>query len=281
MESIINKSNFSISETDLGIITEAIKKELCFGSITQTGSTIYYKSKFLDFSNDEIVLKIDLMGNQIKISDDNRTILSLLSSGFDPLSTKRKKYLIDSLVGGCGVEIEKYGEVFTTSENISEVGEKVFWMIHAIQRLTEAVIVGKMYKPPSFKRDVSSYLTENKRDFIENPYYNISSKLKARIDFGAELDGNEIICRALSYTNIPEAVTFSEKFVYEIGIIQDNYRKGKRSKAVVPIAVIDDSVMISENEPVFNDEVLHLMDSVKIIPWSEKTSLLEFFPSLE
>ena len=153
MESIINKSNFSISETDLGIITEAIKKELCFGSITQTGSTIYYKSKFLDFSNDEIVLKIDLMGNQIKISDDNRTILSLLSSGFDPLSTKRKKYLIDSLVGGCGVEIEKYGEVFTTSENISEVGEKVFWMIHAIQRLTESVIVGKMYKPPSFKRD--------------------------------------------------------------------------------------------------------------------------------
>ena len=109
-----NCKHCEYSKVDLETIADTIKKELCLGAISQSGSTIYYKSKLLDFSNDEIILKIELDDNQIKISDDNRTILSLLSAGFDPFSTKHKGYLIDSL--------------------------------------TEAVIVGKMYRPTSFKR---------------------------------------------------------------------------------------------------------------------------------
>ena len=147
-----NCKHCEYSKVDLETIADTIKKELCLGAISQSGSTIYYKSNLLDFSNDEIILKIELDDNQIKISDDKRTILSLLSAGFDPFSSKRKGDLIDSLTGSCGVEIEKYGEVHTASQNIQEIGEKVFWMIHAIQRLTEAVIVGKMYRPTSFKR---------------------------------------------------------------------------------------------------------------------------------
>ena len=146
-----NCKHCEYSKVDLETIADTIKKEL-LGAISQSGSTIYYKSNLLDFSNDEIILKIELDDDQIKISDDKRTILSLLSAGFDPFSSKRKGDLIDSLTGSCGVEIEKYGEVHTASQNIQEIGEKVFWMIHAIQRLTEAVIVGKMYRPTSFKR---------------------------------------------------------------------------------------------------------------------------------
>ena len=76
------------SKVNLETIADTIKKEL-LGAISQSGSTIYYKSNLLDFSNDEIILKIELDDNQIKISDDKRTILSLLSAGFDPFPHQR------------------------------------------------------------------------------------------------------------------------------------------------------------------------------------------------
>lgn len=275
----INKSNFSISGVDLDSISDAIKKELCSGEIKVNGSTLYYKSKQLDFSNDEIILKIDFVDNYIKISDNNRTMLSLLSSGFDPFSTKHKEYLLESLAESCGVNYQKYGEIFITTESIKDIGEKVFWMIHAIQRLTETVIVGKMYRPPSFKRDVSIYLKENNRKFIEDPFFSLGTKLRARIDFSSELEDKEIICRAMSYTKFSEAVTFSEKFVHETMLIRESYKKNKSRIIITPVAIIDDSVMTSENEPVFNDDVRNLMGDVKIVSWSERKELLEVFPS--
>ena len=255
-------------------VLDKIQKEICPFEVRSDGSTIYYKSNFLDFSNDEIVIKIEFKDDQIRVSDNNRTILSLLSSGLDPFSTKNKEYLIHSIAGSCGVEVEKYGEVYITTNYADKVGELVYWMIHAIQRLTAAVIVGKTYRPPSFKKDVSAYLTENKKRFTEDPLFYLGRRLKARIDFLTEKDDQQVVCRALSYPQVNEAVTYSEKFVQEVSLINEK----SRSK-VYPVAIVDDSIMASEGEPVFNEDVVSLLKKVRVVPWSEKDTLLEIFPS--
>ena len=161
-----------------------------------------------------------------------------------------------------------------TSDNKEKIGDMIFWMIHAIQRLTAAVMVEKTYRPPSFKKDIAKYLTENNKKFVEDQHFLIGKRLKARIDFSSQTRDQLVISRALSYTNISEAVTFSEKFVHETDMIKE-----KRRERVFPLAIIDDSVQTAEKEPVFNEDVLYLLKKVKVIPWSEKDDLLEIFPS--
>lgn len=275
MESINNNKPITSSPLpDIRELSDKIRREICTSEILSDEATIYYKSNFLDFSNDEIVLKIDFMDNQIRISDNNRTLLSLLSAGFDPFSSKNKEYLLYSIAASCGVEVEKYGEVYITTNNVDKVGELVYWMIHAIQRLTEAVIVEKTYRPPSFKKDVATYLKENKRKFTEDPTFYLGRRLIARIDFLTEKNEKQVICRALSYAQVNEAVTYSEKFVHEVSLIKEKY-----NGAVYPVAIVDDSVVTSEMEPVFNEDVFSLLKKVKVIPWSEKDALLEIFPT--
>ena len=272
----VNYSNSRLifSEIDSKKILEDIQKEISLEKFQIRDQKIYFKTKFLDFSNDEILLKIERTENQIRISDNNRTILNLLSSGFDPFSTKAKEYLINRIAESCGVEIERYGEVFVLSNNMEEVGELAFWMIHAIQRLTAAVMVEKTYRPPSFKKDIAAYLIENNRVFDEDPTFYIGRKLRARIDFSSKMGEELVISRALSYTNMSEAVTFSEKFAHETDLIRENY-KGK----IFPVAIIDDSIQTSEKKPVFNEDVISLLKRIEVVPWSEKDSLLEIFPS--
>lgn len=253
-------------------VLNRIKKELCEGTIKAEDDTIYYKSPFLDFSNDEIIIKIVRGSGFIKISDNNRTIMNLLSSGFDPFSTKSREYLLDSIAGSCGVEVEKYGEIYTTAQSLDEISDRIFWMIHAVQRLTSIVITGKAYKPPTFKNDVAKYLREEGVQFREDPVYRIGGKIKARIDFDSQIGNKTIICRAMSYTSTYDAVTYSEKFVHESEILKKNY-----VVEVFPLAIIDDSVITDEKEPVFNGDILQLLSSVKVIPWSEKESVLEIF----
>lgn len=253
-------------------VLNRIKKELCEGTIKAEDDTIYYKSPFLDFSNDEIIIKIVRGSSFIKISDNNRTIMNLLSSGFDPFSTKSREYLLDSIAGSCGVEVEKYGEIYTTAQSLDEISDRIFWMIHAVQRLTSIVITGKAYKPPTFKNDVAKYLREEGVQFREDPVYRIGGKIKARIDFDSQIGNKTIICRAMSYTSTYDAVTYSEKFVHESEILKKNY-----VVEVFPLAIIDDSVITDEKEPVFNGDILQLLSSVKVIPWSEKESVLEIF----
>ena len=253
-------------------VLNRIKKELCEGTIKVEDDTIYYKSPLLDFSNDEIIIKIVRGSGFIKISDNNRTIMNLLSSGFDPFSTKSREYLLDSIAGSCGVEVEKYGEIYTTAQSLDEISDRIFWMIHAVQRLTSIVITGKAYKPPTFKNDVAKYLREEGVQFREDPVYRIGGKIKARIDFDSQIGNKTIICRAMSYTSTYDAVTYSEKFVHESEILKKNY-----VVEVFPLAIIDDSVITDEKEPVFNGDILQLLSSVKVIPWSEKESVLEIF----
>ncbi len=257
---------------ELEEVFNRIKKELCEGTIKVEDDTIYYKSPLLDFSNDEIIIKIVRGSGFIKISDNNRTIMNLLSSGFDPFSTKSREYLLDSIAGSCGVEVEKYGEIYTTAQSLDEISDRIFWMIHAVQRLTSIVITGKAYKPPTFKNDVAKYLREEGVQFREDPVYRIGGKIKARIDFDSQIGNKTIICRAMSYTSTYDAVTYSEKFVHESEILKKNY-----VVEVFPLAIIDDSVITDEKEPVFNGDILQLLSSVKVIPWSEKESVLEIF----
>lgn len=257
---------------ELEEVLNRIKKELCEGTIKVEDDTIYYKSPLLDFSNDEIIIKIVRGSGFIKISDNNRTIMNLLSSGFDPFSTKSREYLLDSIAGSCGVEVEKYGEIYTTAQSLDEISDRIFWMIHAVQRLTSIVITGKAYKPPTFKNDVAKYLREEGVQFREDPVYRIGGKIKARIDFDSQIGNKTIICRAMSYTSTYDAVTYSEKFVHESEILKKNY-----VVEVFPLAIIDDSVITDEKEPVFNGDILQLLSSVKVIPWSEKESVLEIF----
>ena len=110
-----NDAIMGITSLDLQKISENLEKELCGGIIHREGLNIYYRSKLLDFSNDEIVLKIEFKDNHIRVSDNSRTILSLLSSEFDPYSTKAKKYLISTITDSCGVYFQKNGEVYVTS----------------------------------------------------------------------------------------------------------------------------------------------------------------------
>ena len=160
--------NTNSLKLDLDEILKVIKKELCGGSLTEDNNYVYFRSPFLDFSNDEIVLKIGMDGeNGIIITDDNRTIMNLLSSGFDPFSTKNREFLIDSLSGSCGVEIKKYGEVFAVAKDFEELGQKIFWMTHAVQRLTAAAMTGKAYRPQTFKKEVSAYMREKNIEFRE------------------------------------------------------------------------------------------------------------------
>ena len=257
---------------ELEEVFNRIKKELCEGTIKVEDDTIYYKSPLLDFSNDEIIIKIVRGSGFIKISDNNRTIMNLLSSGFDPFSTKSREYLLDSIAGSCGVEVERYGEIYTTAQSLDEISDRIFWMIHAVQRLTSIVITGKAYKPPTFKNDVAKYLREEGVQFREDPVYRIGGKIKARIDFDSQIGNKTIICRAMSYTSTYDAVTYSEKFVHESEILKKNY-----VVEVFPLAIIDDSVITDEKEPVFNGDILQLLSSVKVIPWSEKESVLEIF----
>ena len=257
---------------ELEEVLNRIKKELCEGTIKVEDDTIYYKSPLLDFSNDEIIIKIVRGSGFIKISDNNRTIMNLLSSGFDPFSTKSREYLLDSIAGSCGVEVERYGEIYTTAQSLDEISDRIFWMIHAVQRLTSIVITGKAYKPPTFKNDVAKYLREEGVQFREDPVYRIGGKIKARIDFDSQIGNKTIICRAMSYTSTYDAVTYSEKFVHESEILKKNY-----VVEVFPLAIIDDSVITDEKEPVFNGDILQLLSSVKVIPWSEKESVLEIF----
>ena len=253
-------------------VLKRIKEELCGGTIKVDGDTIYYRSPLLDFSNDEIIIKIAPESDFIKISDNNRTIMSLLSSGFDPFSTKTRKYLMDSIADSCGIEIEKYGEIFTTAPSMDEISDKVFWMVHAVQRLTSIVMTGKAYRPPTFKNDVAKYLREEGVKFREDPVYRIGGKIKARIDFDSQLANKTIICRAMSYNSTYDAVTYSEKFVHESEILKE-----MSQVEVFPLAVIDDSVLANEKEPIFNGDILQLLSSVKVVPWSEKETVLEVF----
>ena len=253
-------------------VLKQIKEELCEGTIKVDGDTIYYRSPLLDFSNDEIIIKIVPQNGSIKISDNNRTIMNLLSSGFDPFSTKMREYLMDSIADSCGIEIEKYGEIYTTAPSMDEISDRVFWMVHAVQRLTSVVMTSKAYKPPTFKNDVAKYLREEGVKFGEDPVYRIGGKIRARIDFDSQLPNKTIICRALSYTSTYDAVTYSEKFVHESEIL-----KKKSQVEVFPLAVIDDSVLTDEKEPIFNEDILQLLSSVKVVPWSEKESVLQVF----
>ena len=265
----IKEGSFPLKLED---VLKSIKKESCEGTIEIDGDTVYYKSQLLDFSNDEIIIKIVPQNGFLKISDNNRTIMNLLSSGFDPFSTKSREYLLDSIAGSCGVEVEKYGEIYTTAQSRDEISDKVFWMIHAVQRLTSIVMTSKAYKPPTFKNDVAKYLREEGVQFREDPVYKIGGKIKARIDFDSQLAYKTIICRAMSYTSTYDAVTYSEKFVHESEILKKNY-----SVEVFPLAIIDDSVITGEKEPVFNVDILQLLSPVKVVPWSEKESVLEVF----
>ena len=98
--------------------------------------------------------------------------------------------------------------------------------------------------------------------------------VEARIDFLTEKDDQQVVCRALSYPQVNEAVTYSEKFVQEVSLINEKYRH-----KVYPVAIVDDSIMASEGEPVFNEDVFSLLKKVRVIPWSERDALLEIFPS--
>jgi len=254
-------------------ISRAIKKEFCEGSLTEDSNYIYFRSPLLDFSNDEIVLKISMeRENEITISDNNRTIMNLLSTGFDPYSSKTREFLMDSLLGSCGVEIKKYGEVFAIAKDFEEIGEKIFWMVHAVQRLTAAAMMGRAYKPQTFKKEVIAFMREEKIEFREDPLYRIGNKIKARIDIDAVKLHEAIICRAMSYSSVAEAITYSEKFVHESEII----KKGSKYE-IIPIAIIDDSTKTYEDEPVFNEDVINLLSSTRVVPWSEKEVLVEVF----
>jgi hypothetical protein len=250
-----------------------IKKELCSGTVTSNNGIIYYHSPLLDFTNDQIELRIEINEEgKIIISDDNRTVMTLLSSGFDPFSTKLRESMMDNLSGSCAVNFQKYGEVSMVLDNIQEIGQKVFWMLHAIQRITASVMTGRVYRPQSFKKDVSSFLTEKRISFKEDPIYTIGKKIKARIDFVSVFPERTLILRAMSYSSTPDAITYSEKFIYESEIL--NKEKGYK---FFPIAIIDDSAKNSEEEEVFNEDVMGLLQSIKTVRWSEKNSLIEVF----
>lgn len=251
-----------------------LRNELCQGSISQVGEILYYRSNLLDFSNDEIVLKIVPENNKIIVSDNNRVILNLLSSGFDPYSTKKREFIIDKIAGSCDVNIDKYGEVYSVVNNFDEVGEAVFWMVHAIQRLTSMVIESKTYRPQMFKKEIVEFLTENKVKYNENPIYHIGKKHKAKIDFESISTSDKKIFRAMSYSDSSSAMTYSEKFIFETDIIKKNM-----DKKIFPVAIIDDISKTEGQEPVFNEDVLQVLEKVKVIPWSQKEKLIEDFIS--
>lgn len=51
-------------------ILKHVKNELCEGSVNVEGDAVYYTSPLLDFSNDEIIIKIVPESGVIKISDN-------------------------------------------------------------------------------------------------------------------------------------------------------------------------------------------------------------------
>lgn len=261
----------SISHQDL---LNQIRKELCSGELLQDGDVLYYRTPLLDFSNDEIVLKIVSENNKITVSDDNRVMLSLLSSGFDPFTTRNREYLIDKIAGSCNVNIERYGEIYAIANGFENVSETVFWMIHAVQRLTSTAMMNKTYRPPSFKNEIIAYLTENKVKYKENPTYYIGKNSKAIIDFESVNTSRDKLFRALSFSGNKVAMTYSEKFMFEVDIISERYKK-----KFFPVSIIDDISKTEDQEPVFDDDILQILERGKVIPWTEKEELLEVFTS--
>lgn len=254
-------------------VIEYIRKYIC-GSISFVGGeNRFITLPYLNLSNDPVVLEIEITPKgEYMIRDGGSALGYLVSNGFFPSSTDKKALMVNSLIDGSDVSMDQNGEIFSVAPDLESLPEKIFWMAHAVQRVTSALLTSKQYNPPIFKEKVFEFFKEKKIRFKPDPPYTIEN-VKARLDFESETGEKLFLGRTMSYSRPEKALTYSERYLFEVDLI---IKRGVPfGKKYYPLAILDDTAKHDE-KPVFNEDIIDLLAKrADVTLWSDRERLVE------
>lgn len=252
---------------------ESIRKYIC-NSIDFVGKdNRYITLPYLNLSNDPVILEIEsTLSGEYVVRDGGAALGYLVSNGFFPSTTEKKTLLVNSLLEGSDVAMDPNGEIFSVATDITNLPEKIFWMAHAIQRVTSVLLTTREYNPPVFKAKVFEYFKEKGVRYKPDPGYMIEN-VRAKLDFESETERMLFLGRTMSYSSSERALTYSERFLFEMDLIIK--RSTPLEKRYSPLAILDDTAK-NDDKSVFNEAIISLLAKrAEVTLWSERERLVE------
>ncbi|OGO50626.1 MAG: hypothetical protein A2148_00700 [Chloroflexi bacterium RBG_16_68_14] len=142
-------------------ITQRYVATLTEGFQCQTlESRIRITTPYLYPDNDLIDVYIEeLSPARIRVTDLGETLRHLQIQGFDISGTPKRRYMVDTIAAGTGVEAVR-GELVKEGTT-HELGELLFDVIAAARGVSDLIYTSRTYEPAVFTEEVGRFLQEN------------------------------------------------------------------------------------------------------------------------
>lgn len=145
---------------------------------------------FLNRDNDLIELYVIKKGNNdFLLTDDSYTINDLQFSGFDPLSSKKRKDILYSIVLSHGVNLSSSNELYVNC-SLEDLALKKHMLAQCMLKINDMFYLSKTNVQSLFVEDVQQFFDINKINYIDNINIIGKSKLPTHFDFAITRSNN-------------------------------------------------------------------------------------------
>jgi hypothetical protein len=177
-------------------------------TLSQVDDSCEILTPFLDRHNDTIAIYAEMVGPQIRLSDDAYTISDLRSSGMEFSTDKRRAYLL-SILNGFGVKLE--GDELAVVATPATFPQKKHNLLQAILAVNDMVVMAEEHVVSFFKEDVALFLESVDVPFISDIKLAGKTGLDHRFDFGLPRRAShpERVIRAMNILDKHNATDFA------------------------------------------------------------------------
>lgn len=206
----------------------------------QTGWTAI-STPFLGLFNDVIEIYVKSAGDQLKLSDDGKTLQDLESVGVSLTRSQKRKELLSRILLNYGIHFEN--NELTVEARPDNFGQKKHNLISAISEIYDLSVLSKHTVASVFREDVQAYLDE--LDIVYTPDFISRGKtgMEYTFDFQIAYKEKEVVLKAfdsLTKLNVPH-------FLFSWEDIKD-VRQEQTGKDLIGLAVVNDKDKKVKNE---------------------------------
>lgn len=216
---------------------------------------------FIGAFNDTIDIYAQKKGNHMILSDNGETLSNLELQGLHIQGSKRRRYLLDSILLNYGIRTEN--EELIIESNLENFSQSKHNILSAIIEINDLYVLSKHNVASIFKEDVRNYLDSQEIIYTPDFISKGTTGLEFNFDFQIAKKNTEIVIKSFNTINKSNLPTFLFSWD-DIKPVREKTTK----KDVKAIAIINDS------DKEVKSEFLDALKSknANYILWSERDS---------
>ncbi len=233
----------------------------CGLSIEHVGETCELTTPFLDRHNDHLQVYAMRSNGNIVLTDDGYTLADLKTSGLE-LDTPRRKALLQSILGGLGVQMD--GTSIKVEASHANLGKRMHALVQAMLAINDMFMIAQPR--------VAAFFFEDVRDYLNNHDIRYSERVKLAGKSGFDHAIDFLIPHSSKRPErIVQAISAPKKdniFAY-LWALEDT-RKARSSERQEPEAY----AFLNDQEQSVGGDLIEALEAYQVIPmiWSDRES---------